>query len=31
MLDGVLGDGDAAGAQPPRQGGDQAARRITGQ
>ena len=31
MLDGILGDGDAAGAQPPRQGGDQATRRIAGQ
>ena len=31
MLDGILGDGDAAGPQPPRQGGDQPARRIAGQ
>ena len=31
MLDGVLGDGDAAGPQPPRQGGDEAARRIARQ
>ena len=31
VLDGILGDGDAAGAQPPRQGGDQPARRIAGQ
>jgi len=26
VLHGILGDGDATGAQPPRQGGDQAAR-----
>ena len=31
VLHGILGDGDAAGTQPPRQGGDQAARRIAGQ
>ena len=31
MLDGILGDGDAAGAEPPRQGRDQPARRIARQ
>ena len=31
VLDGILGHGDAARAQPPRQRGDQAARRIAGQ
>jgi hypothetical protein len=31
MLDGILGNGDTAGPQPPRQGRDQSARRIAGQ
>ena len=31
MLDGVLGDGDTAGTESPRQGRDQPARRIASQ
>lgn len=31
MLDSILGEGDAARAQPPRQGGNQTARRIASQ